>query len=96
MADRTVVNLASVEYFGAVDRDALRPPVVACTFKQEVAGALKQTSVYAKTARGLMARYAVEARAERVDDLTRFEAGGYRWRPELSSGAEMVFTRPHP
>lgn len=96
MADPTVVNLASVEYFGAVDRKALKPPVVACVFKQEVAGALKHVSVYAKMARGLMARHAISTRAERVDDLTRFDAAGYRWRPELSGEAELVFTRPHP
>ena len=96
MADPTVVNLASVEYFGGVDRAALKLPVVACTFKQEVAGALKQTSFYAKAARGLMARHAIVARAERVEDLTRFDAEGYRWREELSGEAELVFTRPHP
>ena len=96
MADRTLINLASVEYFTAVDRAALKLPVVACTFKQEVAGALKQTAFYAKAARGLMARYAIETRAERVEALTRFDREGYRHRPELSSPEELVFTRPHP
>ena len=84
----------SVEYFGAVDRGALKPPVVACIFKQEAAGALKHVSVYAKTARGLMARHAITTRAERVEDLTRFDVAGYRWRPELSGEAELVFTPP--
>ena len=96
MADPTVVNLASQEYFGAVDRGALTPPVVACVFKEEVAGSLKIASFYAKKARGLMARFAVETRAERLADLTRFDRAGYRHRPELSTGRELVFTRPHP
>ena len=96
MADPTLVNLASEEYFHAVDRKALKIPVVACIFKEEVAGALKVVSFYAKHARGQMARFAVEARAERVDDLKRFEGGDYRFREELSSPADLVFTRPHP
>ena len=96
MADPTVVNLASVEYFKSVDRDVLKPPVVSCTFQQEVAGALKTISFYAKTARGLMARHAIRTRAERVADLKRFDRAGYRHRPELSSETELVFTRPHP
>ena len=95
-ADPTIVNLASQEYFGGVDRAALKPPVVACQFKEEVAGALKIVSFYAKVARGLMARHAIDTRAERVDDLKRFDRAGYVHRPELSSDAELVFTRPHP
>lgn len=95
-ADPTVVNLASQEYFGAVARRALKAPVVACQFKEEAAGALKIVSFYAKVARGLMVRHAVDARAERVDDLRRFDRAGYRHRPELSSDTELVFTRPHP
>lgn len=96
MTDPTLVNLASQEYFGAVDRKALKLPVVACTFKEEAAGALRIVSFYAKRARGLMARFAVETRAERVADLRRFDRAGYRHRPELSSEGELVFTRPHP
>lgn len=94
--DPTLVNLASEEYFHAVDRKTLKIPVVACTFKEEAAGALKVVSFYAKHARGRMARFAVESRAERVEDLKRFDADGYRFQPELSSDAELVFARPHP
>ena len=96
MADPTVVDLASQEYFGAVDRNALKLPVAVCLFKEEVAGALKTVGFYAKVARGLMARFAVETRAERLDDLRRFDRAGYRFQPELSGEAELVFTRPHP
>jgi cytoplasmic iron level regulating protein YaaA (DUF328/UPF0246 family) len=96
MADRTLVNLASQEYFGAVDRKALKLPLVTCQFKEEADGLQKIVSFYAKTARGLMARYAVERRLERVEELKGFDRAGYRFRPELSDDHEWVFVRPHP
>ena len=95
-ADKTIVNLASQEYFGAVDVKALKRPVVACLFKQEQEGAITHPGFYAKTARGLMARYAIDTRAEHVDDLKRFDREGYVFRAELSSKTEFIFVRPHP
>lgn len=94
--DKTVVNLASQEYFGAVDVKALKRPIVTCFFKQAQGGAITQPSFYAKTARGLMARYAVDTRAEHVDDLKRFDREGYRFAADLSSKTDLVFVRPHP
>ena len=95
-ADKTIVNLASHEYFGAVDVKALKRPVLTCHFKQEKGNALTNPGFYAKTARGLMARFAIETRAEHVDDLQRFDRQGYRFLDDLSSKAEFVFVRPHP
>jgi cytoplasmic iron level regulating protein YaaA (DUF328/UPF0246 family) len=94
--DPTLVNLASQEYFGAVDRKALKLPVVACHFKEEEGGLLRVLSFYAKTARGLMARFAIDNRIERADDLKAFDTNGYRFRPELSGERDWVFSRPHP
>jgi cytoplasmic iron level regulating protein YaaA (DUF328/UPF0246 family) len=90
------VNLASLEYFGAVDVRALKLPVVTCHFKQEQDGMVRNLAFYAKTARGLMTRFAIEQRIERVEALQGFGAAGYRFRPELSGPADWVFTRPHP
>jgi cytoplasmic iron level regulating protein YaaA (DUF328/UPF0246 family) len=95
-ADKTVVNLASQEYFGAVDVKALKRPVLTCLFKQDKDGQITQPSFYAKTARGLMARFAIDERVEHKDDLKRFDREGYRFRPDLSTTAEWVFVRPHP
>ncbi len=96
MADRTLVNLASNEYFGGVDVKALKLPVLKCAFKQEQGNAITQPSFYAKVARGLMARFAIDARVEHREQLKRFDAEGYRFRDDLSSDAEFVFVRPHP
>lgn len=95
-ADRTLVNLASQEYFGAVDAQALKLPVVTCLFMQEKAGEVRQLSLYAKTARGLMARYAIDHRLEQVADLRGFNRAGYRLRADLSTEMQWVFVRPQP
>ena len=95
-ADKTIVNLASQEYFGAVNTKALKRPVVSCLFKQDQGGVITHPGFYAKTARGLMARYAIDTRAEHLDELKRFDREGYRFRDDLSSKAEFVFVRSHP
>jgi cytoplasmic iron level regulating protein YaaA (DUF328/UPF0246 family) len=94
--DPTVVNLASQEYFGAVDRRALKLPVLTCHFKEEKDGLARIVSFFAKRARGMMARFAVERRIERPEALKAFDVAGYRFRPELSGESEWVFVRPQP
>jgi uncharacterized protein len=94
--DPTIVNLASAEYFGAVDRTALASPVVVCRFLEEKDGEARVLGFFAKRARGLMARYAIDRRIARAEGLKAFDSGGYRFRPELSTDAEWVFARPQP
>lgn len=94
--DPTLVNLASQEYFGAVDVGALGLPVVTCHFKEEKAGELRVISFYAKKARGLMARYAIDHRVDEAGKLKSFDTAGYRFEPGLSTGSDWVFTRPQP
>ena len=94
--DRTVVNLASQEYFGAVDTRALKSPVVTCQFREEKDGEARIISFFAKAARGMMARYAIENRLEKAADLKGFDHAGYSFRPGLSDAATWVFTRPQP
>jgi len=94
--DKTLVNCASGEYFGAVDRGALKVPVISCRFLEEKDGEAKIISFYAKKARGLMARYAIDHRIDRAADLRSFASQGYRFVPELSSDEEFTFARPQP
>ena len=94
--DPTLVNCASGEYFGAVDRAALKLPVVSCRFLEEKDGERRIISFYAKKARGLMARYAIDNRIERATDLRGFDVAGYRLAPELSTDEEFTFVRPQP
>lgn len=95
-ADPTLVNLASGEYFGAVDRKALKLPLVTCRFLEEKDGERRMISFFAKKARGLMARFAIDNRIDRVADLKGFDLDGYRFAADLSNEVEWTFARPQP
>ncbi len=95
-ADPTLVNCASQEYFGAVDPAGLKLPLVACHFREVKDGESRIVSFYAKKARGLMARYAVDQRINRADSLKGFDLEGYAFQPKQSSDKDWVFERPQP
>jgi cytoplasmic iron level regulating protein YaaA (DUF328/UPF0246 family) len=87
------VNLASNEYFSAVDVKALKVPVITPEFKDYKDGKLKIISFFAKKARGMMVRYIIDTNAETIDDLKGFNYEGYRFDANLSKGNQLVFTR---
>lgn len=95
-ADPTLVNLASQEYFGAVDARALKLPVLTIRFLDEKDGHARIVSFYAKKARGLMARWAIDNRIDRVDDLKGFDGDGYRFAAADSQPGEWTFIRQQP
>ena len=95
-ADPTLVNCASQEYFHAIDLAALKLPVVACRFVEEKDGQSKVISFFAKKARGLMARYALDHRIDRAEGLKDFDSAGYRFQSAASSPEEWVFSRAQP
>ncbi len=94
-ADKTpvVVNLASEAYFKAVDRRALKPRVVTCVFEERKGDQHKVVSFFAKRARGLMVRFAVQQRASTPAQLQAFDAEGYRFAPAASEPDRLVFRR---
>lgn len=91
--DELFINLASNEYFSAVDVKALKVPVITPEFKDYKDGKLKMISFFAKKARGLMVRYIIDTNAETIDDLKQFNYEGYAFDANLSKGNKMVFTR---
>jgi cytoplasmic iron level regulating protein YaaA (DUF328/UPF0246 family) len=91
--DELFVNLASNEYFSAVDTKKLKVPVITPEFKDYKDGKLKMISFFAKKARGLMVRYIIDTNAESVDDLKGFNYEGYAFDANLSEGNKLVFTR---
>jgi hypothetical protein len=95
-ASPVVVNLASEEYFKAVDRKALKPRVVTCVFQELKAGQYKIISFMAKRARGLMVRYAVEHQLDSVKKLESFNLEGYDFSPDVSEPDRLVFRRQSP
>lgn len=92
-AHPVVVNLASQEYFKAVDRKVLTARVLECVFEDFKDGRYKLISFFAKRARGLMARWAIEQRATRPSQLQGFDREGYTWAPEASTPDRLVFRR---
>ncbi|MBC7608233.1 MAG: peroxide stress protein YaaA [Polaromonas sp.] len=88
-----IVNLASEEYFKAVDRKALKAQVVSCVFEEFKGGKYKIISFNAKRARGLMLRFAIEKKLATVKKLEGFNAEGYRFDAEVSGPDRLVFRR---
>ncbi len=87
------VNLASNEYFSAIDIKSLKVPVITPEFKDYKDGKLKMISFFAKKARGMMVRYILDSEAETLDDLKGFNYEGYAFDANLSKGNKLVFTR---
>jgi hypothetical protein len=88
-----VINLASQEYFKAVDTKALKARVVECVFQDYSAGQYKIVSFFAKRARGLMARYAATHRLVQPEQLRAFDVDGYAWAAAESTPERLVFRR---
>lgn len=92
-ADPTLVNLASQEYFGAVDAKALKLPVVTPQFREGKDGESRVISFFAKKARGTMARFAIDERIEKAEELQGFDRDGYRFEKAASTDTDWIFTR---
>ena len=88
-----VVNLASEEYFKAVDLKALKARVVSCVFEDYKNGKYKIISFHAKRARGLMLRYAIDKKIASVKKLEGFNSEGYCFEAKLSAPDRLVFRR---
>ena len=93
-----VVNLASQEYFKVTQARAgrarvLRARVVECVFEDWKSGEWKVISFFAKRARGMMARHAIERRATTPEALVDFASDGYAFAARASEPDRLVFRR---
>jgi cytoplasmic iron level regulating protein YaaA (DUF328/UPF0246 family) len=91
--DEVFVNLASNEYFKAIDTKSLKVPVITCTFKDFKNGEYKAIMTFAKLARGYMTRYIFDNECKTVDDLKGFNYEGYGFSEDMSGDSELVFIR---
>lgn len=91
--DQVLVNLASNEYFKSVQTKKLDGRLVTPQFKDWKNGKYKIISFYAKKARGLMCRYAIQNRITQADDLKGFNLEGYYFSEEQSDNNNWVFLR---
>ncbi len=89
-----VVNLASSEYFKSVRFNDLKKPVITPVFKDfQSDGSAKVIMMYAKNARGKMARFIIQNKINNIEDLKSFDDAGYAYNDALSQNNEWVFTR---
>lgn len=92
--DELFLNLASVEYFNAIDEKKLKVPVISPVFKDFKNGELKIISFFAKKARGSMTRFAIDKNVKTLDELKAFDYDGYGYSEEYTEkGNEPVFIR---
>lgn len=88
-----LVNLASNEYFAAIDPEGVRARVVTPAFKDWSKGSYRFISFHAKKARGMMANWIIHNRITKADDLPAFDVAGYRYHAEESKPETPVFVR---
>lgn len=88
-----LINLASNEYFSAIDKKAIKTKIITPEFKDYKDEKLKMISFFAKKARGLMVRYMAENNITNVEDIKQFNVDGYRFDDALSTENKWVFTR---
>jgi len=91
--DPVLVNLASQEYFKAVDRKLLKARVIDCVFEDYKDGRYKVISFLAKRARGLMTRWAAQHKAGKPEQLAGFDLEGYAFAPAASDADRLVYRR---
>lgn len=91
--NKSIINLASNEYFKAVKLDDLKDQVIEIGFKEYRNGNLKFVSFNAKKARGLMSQYIIKNRISKIDGIKAFNLEDYAYDESLSTENHLMFTR---
>lgn len=90
---KVLFNLASQEYWSAVQPEAIDARIVTPNFKDWKNGKYKFISFHAKRARGMMTSYLIKNRVKSLKQAQAFDCNGYRFNPAMSDGDDWVFTR---
>ncbi len=90
---KIIINLASNEYFKAINIKLLQAEIITPIFKDWKNGKYKIISFYAKKARGLMAAYIIKNHLENIEDIKNFAQAGYVYNSDLSEDNKLIFTR---
>lgn len=94
--EKTLINLASKEYFKAIDTNTLESAgirIITPQFKDWKNGTYKFITFYGKKARGMMVNYLIQHELKQADELKAFDTAGYSFNQELSQTDDWVFTR---
>lgn len=92
-SEPVLINLASDEYFNALNPKNINARIIKCHFKEERGGKLTFITSFGKKARGLMLRYILKNRIDNPDDLKGFDYEGYYFNPDHSTADTWLFTR---
>lgn len=95
LQDGVLINLASNEYFKALEAKKVKARIITPVFKDWKNDQYKIISFYAKKARGLMSRYIIDHKINLPENIKDFDSDGYRFSPEMSHADEWVFLRDH-
>lgn len=88
-----IANLASNEYFSAIDTKKLNLPIITCDFKQYKNGDYKGFGMMTKRFRGMMANYIITQNAKTKDDLKNFSEYDFTFNADLSHDNKLVFVK---
>ena len=90
---KNIINLASNEYFSAVNPKNLEAGIYKIDFKEKKEDQFKIVAIYAKRARGTMSNFIIKNRISKPEELKDFKENGYKYNKSLSSERDFVFTR---
>ena len=88
-----LINLASAEYFKVVDSKKIKSPIITINFYERKNNEMKMIGIYAKKARGVMAKFIMQHRVDNLEHLKDFTELDYRFSKEHSSDAHLSFIR---
>ena len=91
--DKTLLNLASEEYFSAVDTKKIKGRIINIIFKEQKDNNYKIIGIFAKKARGLMANFIIKNKIEVAEELKQFKVGGYKFHSKFSDENNWCFCR---
>jgi hypothetical protein len=92
-AEKVLLNLASKEYFAAINRKKINGRILSCTFKEERNSKYQFITIFGKKARGLMTRFIIRNRINDPENLKHFDEEGYFFNERISTENDWVFTR---
>lgn len=90
---KILINLASNEYFKAIDTKKIKARIITPAFKEHKDGQYQMVSFFAKRARGLMSRFIIQNKITDPEELKAFDLEGYYFNNQLSKADNWVFTR---
>ena len=90
---KLLINLASNEYFSAIDTKKLKARIITPSFKENKDSKYQMVSFFAKRARGLMSRFIIQNNISDPEELKAFDSEGYYFNNQLSGENDWVFTR---